>query len=148
MTDDPPTEIDDPPDNRPEQGDEDGLRANEHRPHRRSPHPSISRSSVSTVTPEPPRQAPDPGHSGDGPDPNGWVGLVKWLLTDHRRAAWAFAAFLAGLAALVLTTGLLAPHVGDLGGIVGGSLVGGGITVGAGRLAQRRRRGQELPDQE
>jgi hypothetical protein len=37
--------------------------------------------------------------------------------------------------------------VGDIGGLVGGSLVGGGITLGAGGIAQRRRH-QDAANQE
>jgi hypothetical protein len=93
-------------------------------------------------------QEPDPSHSADGNDPNGWIGLVKWVLSDHRRAAWGLAFVVVTLAAFVATAAFLAPHVGDLGGLLGGGLVGGGITIGAGVAAQRRRRGQEPDDPE
>jgi len=75
---------------------------------------------VTTLTPKPPAQPPNPGSGGDTPDPNGWIEFVKWLLSDHRRAAWAFATVIAVLLAAVTVAGLLAPYVGDLGGLVGG----------------------------
>jgi hypothetical protein len=148
MTDDPPTMTDDPSDNCPGHAEGDGPL-----PTTPSPTPQVQplsgvRSSMSTVTPSPPVQVPNPPHGGGDPHSNEWVGLVKWLLSDHRHAAWAFAFVVVTLGAFVATAAFLAPYVGDLGGLLGGGLVGGGITFGAGALAQRRRRGQEADDQE
>lgn len=88
-----------------------------------------------------------PAHSSDD-ESKGWVGLVRWLLSDHRRAAWAFAFVVVTLSAVVVIAVYLAPHVGDLASLLGSSLAGGGITFCAGAIAQRRRRGHGPDDQE
>jgi hypothetical protein len=70
---------------------------------------------------------------------NAWIDLLKWLLLDQRRAAWVFASLVVVLAAGLGAAALLAPHIGDLGGLLGGGLVGGGLGIGGGALAHRRR---------
>jgi len=83
---------------------------------------------------------PEPGPARRDLGPDGWIELVKWLLSDHRRAGWAFSTLVVVLAATVVTAGIVAPHVGDLGGLLSGGVVGGGLGLGSGALAERHRR--------
>jgi hypothetical protein len=85
---------------------------------------------------------PEADHDGREAVPSRTIELVKWFLSDHRRAGWAFCYLLLAFTAVVVTVVFLAPYVGVLGG-----LVGGGITIGAGALAERCRRRQSPGDQ-
>lgn len=100
---------------------------------------------MATVTPTPPLPEPDPARGGGDPAPTGLFDFLKWLLSDHRRAVWVYASLVAVLVATVWTVHVLAPHVGDLGGLLGGLGVGGLGLGGGAAIAQRRRRGD--PDE-
>jgi hypothetical protein len=76
---------------------------------------------MSALASQSPAQAPDPQN---GPDPNGWIGLVWRLTGDHRRAAWVLAFAVVFLATFAVVTALLAPHLGALG-VLGGLGAGG-----------------------
>ncbi len=92
---------------------------------------------MSTVTPSP--QADEP-RMPEGATP-GWLAaifdLIKWTLSDHRRAGWAFLFLLAALGAAVACAWVLGP---SLGGLVGSSAIGGGVGVSAAAVARRRHR--------
>ena len=116
-----------------------GPRANETRPHCVVTHPAKNGSNMATVPPHPPAPIPDPVDNGDISGSNQWIGLIKWLLADHRRVAWVLAFLVVILGAGVGTAALLAPHIGDFGGSLGGGVVGGGLGIGGGAVARRRR---------
>lgn len=92
---------------------------------------------MSTVTTQPPPQAPDPGDEGDGPGPNGWIDLFWRVTGDHRRAGWTLAFVVVFLVAFATVTAILAPHLGALG--VLGGVGAGGAGSAVLEFARRRR---------
>ena len=131
----------DPPCQPPEHGEGDGPATNVAVPNTADPTPPGARSSMTTVTPPPWPPVDPPPASGGDLGPTSLIDLVWRLLGDPRRCIWVFAFAVVVLGTFVVVTALLAPHLGALGGVVGGLGAGaaGGTAVKAVHTHQRNR---------